>query len=162
MFKKLIIATAVTSGLFMASTISAQAQPQPLCQLNPGACAKMPLIPINPIKPKPFPIIPIKYPPVKILPFPLPPSPPPAPPKGPDFGINISVGGGSGGYGGDGFVTCHQARNIVRHHGFRHVHTDTCGDGDYTFLGTKHGTAYLVDVSDSGEILSVDQADNNF
>ena len=135
MFKKLIIATAITSGLLVAAAASAQAQP--ICQINPGLCAKMPVMPLNPVKPKPFPVIPVKFPPVKVLPFPLPPSPPPATPKGPDLGINISIGGGSQ-Y--DGFVSCHQARNIVRHHGFRHVHTDSCGDGDYTFIGTKHTT----------------------
>jgi len=147
MFKKLIITAAVVTGVFASGSITAQAFP--LCAKNHSLCK----MPINPI-----PVGPIKY---KPLPFPLPPGPLPAPPTpapGPSFGINVNLGGGS--YADGGFVSCHQAKRIVRQHGYRHVQTDMCGDGDYTFLGTKHGAVYSIDVSDSGDIIGIDLADN--
>jgi hypothetical protein len=153
MYKKLIVASAVGFGLFLS--LAGGAEANPLCAKNPSLCLKTPII----------------IPPVKTLPYPLPlppaPAPAPAPSPGPIVGINVSLGdGGYGGsygggsYSGDGYVSCHMARNIVKHHGYRHVHTDQCGDGDYTFIGTKHGADYVIEVSDAGEIINVDLADS--
>jgi len=160
MFTKLFISAALVAGATSIASIVAatSAQANPMCQGNPGLCfQKIPNIPnspviVNPIKYKPVPIIPIK---------PLPIGPAPAPqPNGPSFGINVNLDGGGYGpdYGGD-YVSCGEAKRIVRHHGYRHVHTQSCGNGDYTFFATRHGTPFVVEVSDSGEILNADIAD---
>jgi len=154
MFKKLVIASAIVSSVAFAFPLSAQANPT--CQNNPGLClTKLPNIPISPVQKNPI-FVKKPFIPVQILPYPFPPKPQPQPQPDPSIGINVNFGGGE--YGGDGFVSCHEARSIVRHHGYRHVHTDTCGDGDYTFFGTKHGHAYVIEVSDSGEILGAESA----
>jgi hypothetical protein len=152
MFKKLIISAALVAGATSIGTVSVQAMP--LCQGNPGQCLqKMPNIPINPVIVKP-----IKYKPVPIIPItPLPIGPAPAP-SGPSFGINVNLGG-DGYAGGPDYVSCYDAKSIVRHQGYRHVHTQSCGDGDYTFFATRHGTPFVVQVSDSGEIVNADIAD---
>ena len=152
MFKKLFISAALVAGA--TSIGAAGVQAMPLCKM-PGPCLqKMPNIPINPI------IKPIKFKPVPIIPItPLPIGPTPAPtPSGPSIGINVNLG--DGGYeDGSDYVTCREAKSIVRQHGYRHVHTQSCGDGDYSFFATRHGTPFVVEVSDSGEILNADIAD---
>ena len=154
MFKKLIIGAALVAGATSIGTVSVQAMP--LCQGNPGLCVqKIPNIPVNPVI-----VNPIKFKPVPIIPItPLPVGPAPAPtPSGPSFGINVNLGD-SGYADGTDYVSCHEAKSIVRQHGYRHVHTQSCGDGDYSFFATRHGTPFVVEVSDSGEILNADIAD---
>ena len=154
MFKNLIISAALVAGATSIGTVSVQAMP--MCQGNPALCfQKIPNIPNTPVIVKP-----IKYKPVPIIPItPLPIGPAPAPtPSGPSFGINVNLG--DGGYGGGpDYVSCYEAKSIVRQHGYRHVHTQSCGDGDYSFFATRHGTPFVVEVSDSGEILNADIAD---
>lgn len=158
MFKTTLILGAVALGVFTSGIQTASAGP--LCA-NPVLCK----IPLQPLPPGPGPVLPgkIKFPLKPIIlppgPLPVPPSPP-SPPPGPSFGINVNLNGGDPGYyGGDGYVSCHAAKSIVRHSGFRHVHTQSCGEGDYTFLGTKHGDGFIIEVSDSGDIINVDPAD---
>ena len=138
MFNKLILLSVVVSGGLLSSAITAEAQP---CLGSPSICygsiAKMPpMQPIgNPVALNPNLNNPVlNLPPMNTGPYPVPPK------KGPHWGIDVTLGGGGyahGGYGNDGFVSCREARFIVKRHGYRPVRTESCGDGEYSFIGQQ-------------------------
>ncbi|MBG1231292.1 hypothetical protein [Aestuariivirga litoralis] len=96
----------------------------------------------------------------------------------PNFNLDITIGDGGGyddnGYGGNGgwhkprhgfgggyggpFVSCMQAKSIVRYNGFRGVQTQSCGGPVHTFLGMKKGRLFEIDVSRRGRIVNIDRA----
>ncbi len=86
---------------------------------------------------------------IKPLPFPVPPAPAPS---GPDFNLTVNLGGG--GYGSDG-ISCGEGRAIVRHHGFKHVHTTDCSGDVYAYSAFKKGQFVEVDVDSNGGIIDV-------
>ena len=104
------------------------------------------------LKPLPFPVKPINLPPVKVLPFPMPLPPAPKPP-GPNINVNLDMGY-NGDYG-DGSISCGEGRSIVRHHGFRKVHTVDCSGDTYTYTGKKHGQMMDIEVNMDGRIVDV-------
>jgi hypothetical protein len=60
-------------------------------------------------------------------------------------------------HGGFG-ISCRTGRNIVRQHGFRHVHVIDCSGNEYSYEGRKHGEQFEITVSVMGQIVSVDSA----
>ncbi len=90
-------------------------------------------------------------------------------------GVGIYLGGDGyygDGYNGDGYydnappprfygnyVSCGEAKSIVRSRGYYNVRTESCDPGDYTFLGSKRGERFEIEVSGRGRIVSVDSAD---
>ena len=77
--------------------------------------------------------------------------------NGPDFHVNLNLGdGGYNGasYGSDG-ISCSQGRSIVRHHGFKNVHTMDCSSDTYAYSAFKHGQSVEVDVDSGGSIVDV-------
>jgi hypothetical protein len=149
---------------FLALSI-AGASAMPLCGL--GQICKVPngVGQLQPVNPK-FTVNPELLKPIKTPPVVLPVGPLPVPPKpvnpGPDVGIHVHLGGDgyAGGYGPDSgdYVSCGEARQIVRSHGYKKVKTQDCSEGDYTFLGKRKGKAWIIEVSDSGDIINVDRA----
>lgn len=148
----------LAAGLLALSFASSNAMP--LCGVG-QICKLQPVQPHFQVDPGV--LKPIKTPPVILPVKPLPIGPLPVPPKpvdnGPSFGINVNVGGGyDSAYGGD-YVSCHEAKQIVREHGYKKVRTQDCSGDDYSFLAKRHGQAWIVQVSDTGDIVGVDLAD---
>ena len=136
--KALIIGTALAVSAVSFSTFAAAKMPLKPILIN---CTILGTCPI-----------------VKPLPFPLPPAPAPAP-SGPDFNVNLDLGGGyGGGHGGDG-ISCGEGRSIVRHHGFKHVHTMDCTGDVFAYSAMKHGHSVEVDVGMGGNIVDVSAND---
>ena len=82
--------------------------------------------------------------------------------SGADFGVGIYLGDGyNNGYYDRryyrNYVSCGEARGIVRANGFRNVRTQSCAPGRYRFLGNKRGALYAVVVSSRGRIIAVNR-----
>ncbi|HSS99047.1 MAG TPA: hypothetical protein VLK33_18555 [Terriglobales bacterium] len=79
--------------------------------------------------------------------------------SGADFGVGIYLGDGynNGYYGRRNYVSCGEARGIVRANGFRNVRTQSCAPGNYRFLGSKRGAVFAVVVSGRGRIIAVNR-----
>ena len=74
--------------------------------------------------------------------------------SGVNFGVGIYLGGRQYGY----YVSCGEARGIVRASGFRNVRTLSCAPGPYHFIASKRGRAVDVAVSRRGRIVAVNRA----
>lgn len=74
--------------------------------------------------------------------------------SGVNFGLGIYLGGRQYGY----YVSCGEARGIVRASGFRNVRTLSCAPGPYHFIASKRGRAVDVAVSRRGRIVAVNRA----
>jgi hypothetical protein len=88
----------------------------------------------------------------------------------PGVGVGIYLGNGynngyDGNYNGDDrpdygdYVSCGEAKSIVRSRGYYNVRTESCDPGDYTFLGSKRGERFEIEVAGDGRIVSVDSAE---
>ena len=76
-------------------------------------------------------------------------------PHGPGFGFGITIADDGYNYAPD-YVSCGEAKSIVRGNGFHAVQTQDCSGGVYTFTGLKHGASFSIDISNHGRILGVD------
>ena len=140
---KLIFAAAVAASLVTLSTMANAKQFHPP-SLPGNNCLTQHTCP---------PLLPPKLNPV-IQPIVTPVAPQPT---GPDFHVNLNLGGGGytgASYGSDG-ISCGQGRSIVRHHGFKHVHTMDCSGDVYAYSAFKHGQSVEVDVDSGGSIVDV-------
>ena len=151
---KLIFAAAVAASLVTLSTV-ANAKPFHPPALPGFNCVQMHTC--LPVKPALNPSV--NFDPGVVHPSLIPIVKPVAPqPNGPGFHVNLNLGGG--GYngvsydGGDG-ISCGQGRSIVRHHGFKHVHTMDCSGDTYAYSAFKHGQSVEVDVDSGGSIVDV-------
>jgi hypothetical protein len=55
-------------------------------------------------------------------------------------------------------ISCRTGRNIVRQAGFRRVHVIDCSGNTFSYEGRKHGQFYEINVSVTGQIVSVNSA----
>lgn len=80
------------------------------------------------------------------------------------IGVGLGLGGFGGGYepdyypvyGGYGGVSCGEARQIVKSHGFHKVQAYDCSGKIMKFKGKQNGFWYRVKINRGGNIVDVD------
>ena len=82
-----------------------------------------------------------------------------------DINVGLGIGGFGPGYGyydtgyddedGPSFVSCGQARKVVRWNGFQNVKALDCSAPSYRFSGWRGGEKYTIKVNSYGDITRV-------